>query len=320
MASDIGPAPGAGPGTLPRIVAAWPKRATIRTDMAGVTSPEPHDPELPDYPVRLLPFASHPNFTSCSVERRQLVNTLAWISYNERVIAAEEHVANPTFEMLAHGVFPGTERYVVREAIQQAHVDEVWHTYMHMIAMRRTREAREVTAEPEYPLPVTNRRLAELEAQVGERWERDLLYLLWTTVGEVSINAFLNLLGADRTIQPMHALVAQLHARDEAAHGPVLAALLTEIFPRLEKAQQGFLIRFFPEAITAFGAEDYELWPRILRFAGVPGVREIIEDAREQPEGTLMMNDFSTVHRLVQDLGIERLVEFDFDANRGQRA
>ncbi|MFL5909463.1 MAG: hypothetical protein ACJ768_02675, partial [Gaiellaceae bacterium] len=94
-----------GPTTLRRLVAAWPRRATIRTDLARVTDPEAYDPELADYPESLLPFAEHPAFLGASPEQREQVNTLAWLGYNTRVIAAEEHVANPTFEKLAHGVF-----------------------------------------------------------------------------------------------------------------------------------------------------------------------------------------------------------------------
>jgi len=307
------PEPGIGPGTLRRIAAAWPRRATIRTDLDKVASPESYDPELLDYPEHLLPFAEHPDYAEQPDDRRALANTLAWIAYNMRVIAAEEHVANPTFVKLAHGHFPGVDRYEVKEVVQQSHVDEVWHTYMHMVAMQRTREARGITAEPDIVQPVTNRRLFALADQCSESWERDLLFLLWTTVGEVSINAFLDLLAQDRSIQPMHALIARLHARDEAAHGPVLAALMKEIFPRLERRQQDFLVRWFPEAITAFGAEDYALWPQVLGLAKIPNAQDISEDARRSGKD-LMLTDFSTIHRLLRELEIEDRVDFDFAA------
>jgi 4-aminobenzoate N-oxygenase len=315
MTISIDTDPSVGPTTLRRIAAAWPRRATIRTDMANLANPEEYQPDLLDYPQHLMPFGAHPLFLAAPQEQRRRVNTLAWLAYNARVIAAEEYIANPTFEKLAHGVFPGVERFEVKEVIQQSHVDEVWHTYMHMIAMRRSREARQVTAEPDYVEPVTNRRLYARTAQTTERWESDLLYLLWTVVGEVSINAFLDLLAADRTIQPMHALVARLHARDEAAHGPVLAEVAKEIFPRFNREQRELFIRSIPEAIVAFGAEDYELWPQILRFSGFAHADEVIADTRSQPGTDLILTDFSTVHRLVCELGIEDRVDFDFGSH-----
>jgi hypothetical protein len=306
-----------GPSMLRRLAAAWPKRATIRTDMAGVVNPGEYDPSLLDYPLHLMPFSEHPRFLEASEEQRLLVNTLAWIAYNERVIAAEEHVANPTFEKLAHGVFPGVDRYEVKEVVQQSHIDEVWHTYMHMMAMQRTREARGISLEESFVEPVTNRRLYALAESMAEQWQRDLLYLMWTVVGEVSINAFLDLLAGDKSIQPMHALIARLHARDEAAHGPVLAELMKEIYPKLEPERQEFFIRYLPDAITAFGAEDYELWPQVLRFAGIEHVDEIIADCRAKEDGEVMMNDFATVQRLLRDLEIEDKVKYHFVTAKG---
>lgn len=304
--------PAIGPSTLHRIAAAWPRRATIRTDMATIANPEAYRPELLDYPVDLLPFAEHPDFLGLPEEQRQRVNTMAWLAYNGRVIAAEEMVANPTFEMLAHGVFPGVDRYEIREVVQQSHVDEVWHTYMHMIAMQRTREARRVGAEPEYPHPVTNRRLYALRADAAERWEWQLMYLLWTAVGEISVNALLDLLARDATIQPMHALVARLHSRDESAHGPIMLEVMKEVYVHLDRAQRELFVRALPDAIVAFGAEDYRLWPAVLEYCGVPRAREIVADSRALPGAELLVTDFSGVHRLVRELEIEDRVEFDF--------
>ncbi|MFF5204984.1 diiron oxygenase [Streptosporangium sp. NPDC000396] len=306
-----------GPNTLRRLAAAWPRRATIRTDMMDVLNPGAYDPGLLDYPAGLLPFGEHPDFLAASDEQRSQVNTLAWLAYNERVIAAEEYVANPTFEMLAHGVFPGVERFEAKEAIQQSHVDEVWHTYMHMLAMQRTRQARGIVAEPAtYEHPVTNRRLYALTAETSERWERDLLYLLWTAVGEISINKFLDLVAGDRTIQPMHALITRLHARDENAHGPVMFEVLKDVYASLDRKQRDLLVRTLPDAILAFGAEDYGLWLEILRFVGIPRARQIVEDSRSLPGSDLLVTDFLPIQRLARELEIEHLVDFDFSTNQ----
>lgn len=304
--------PHVGPSTLRRLIAAWPRRATIRTDMAAFMSSEAAASDVPDYPVHLIPFAEHPRFLDAPEESRRLVNTLAWQAYNARVIAAEEYVANPTFEMLAHGVFPGIDRYEAKEAVQQSHIDEVWHTYMHMTAMQRTKEARNLTLEPDYSHPVTNRRLFELTAQRSEKWERDILFLVWTVVGELHINNFLELLARDKTIHPMHSLVARLHARDEAAHGPIVAELMKDVFVHLTKAQRDLFAGSVGDAIRALAAQDYELWSEILQFVDIPGTVEIIADTRNLPGTDMMFTDFSTVERLVRELEIEERVDYDF--------
>lgn len=304
--------PHVGPSTLRRLIAAWPRRATIRTDMAAFMRFETVSSDVPDYPVHLIPFAEHPRFLDAPEASRRLVNTLAWQAYNARVIAAEEHVANPTFEMLAHGVFPGINRYEAKEAVQQSHIDEVWHTYMHMTAMQRTKEARNLTLEPDYSHPVTNRRLFELTAQRSEKWERDILFLVWTVVGELHINNFLELLAQDKTIHPMHSLVARLHARDEAAHGPIVAELMKDVFVHLNKEQRDLFAGSVGDAIRALAAQDYELWSEILEFLRVPGAAEIIADTRSMPGTDMMFTDFSTVERLVRELEIEERVQYDF--------
>jgi hypothetical protein len=307
-----------GPSTLRRLAAAWPRRATVRTDLGKVTDPGDYDHELLDYPPALMPFAEHPDFRAAPEDRRRLVNTLGWLAYNERVIAAEEFVVNPTFERLGHGTFPGVDRWEVKEIVRQSHIDEVWHTYMHMLALRRTREARGITAEPDCPQPVTNRLLHARVGTADEPWQADLLYLLWTTVGEVSVNAFLDLMGGDTTVQPMHALIARLHARDEAAHGPVLVEIMKDVFVHLDRRHQDYFVRHLPAGITAFCAEDYDWWRQILQFAGVRGARDIVEDSRRRAGADLLVTDFSGVRRLCRELGIEERVEFDFAAYGGR--
>jgi hypothetical protein len=283
--------------------------------MDAVMVSEPDESDLTDYPVHLIPFAQHPRFVEVPDESRQLVNTLAWQAYNARVVAAEEYVANPTFEMLTHGVFPGVERYEAKEAMQQAHLDEVWHTYMHMMAMQRTKEARNLTTQPDYSHPITNRVLFDLVAERSEKWERDMLFLVWTVVGELHINNFLELLARDKTIQPMHSTVARLHARDEAAHGPIVAEVMKDVFVHLNREQRELFVRTIPDAITALGAQDYEIWSDILQFVGVPAVAEIINDTRRLPGMEMMLANFSTVERLVRELEIEDRVDYDFAGN-----
>ncbi|WP_405710594.1 diiron oxygenase [Streptomyces sp. NBC_00046] len=304
--------PHVGPSTLKRLIVSWPRRASIRTDMSAFMKSENVASDVLDYPVHLIPFAEHPRFLDAPEASRRLVNTLAWQAYNARVIAAEENVANPTFEMLARGVFPGIDRYEAKEAVQQSHIDEVWHTYMHMTAMQRTKEARNLTLEPDYSHPVTNRRLFELTAQRSEKWERDILFLVWTVVGELHINNFLELLAQDKTIHPMHSLVTRLHARDEAAHGPIVAELMKDVFVHLTKEQRDLFTGSVGDAIRALAAQDYELWSEILQFVRIPGAVEIIADTHGLPGTDMMFTDFSTVERLVRELEIEERVDYDF--------
>ncbi|WP_188188808.1 diiron oxygenase [Nonomuraea sp. SYSU D8015] len=291
---------------LRRISAAWPRRATIRSHMESLAEPpDPHDPAVPDYPEKFLPFAEHPDFLAASSDQRQLVLTYAWLLYNARVITAEEQIANPTFAMIVHGVFPGSERIEIKQAVQQAHVDETWHTYMHMMAMHRSREVRGITSEPALPHAVTYRELVSEQEETGDRRQRDLLSLAWTTVTEVSVNAYLELLSRDETIQPMHSLVPRLHARDETAHGSVMAEVVRELYANMSRSERETFARALPRAVRAFGMHDFAAWPGILRHAGIAKATDIVEDCRRAIGNNLLVRDFSAVERMVREMDID---------------
>ncbi len=300
---------------LRRLADAWPRRATVRTDMAHIADPGDYDEALPDYPERLLPFASHPLYLAAEPTQRQQVLTMAWLVYNERVIAAEEHVANPTFAMIMHGAFPGADGVELKRAVQQTHVDEVWHTYMHMIAMQRTRDVRRLPGEPRYPHTVTYRRLLQAQAEVSEAWERDLLKLVWTTVSEISVNAYLELLSRDETVQPLHSLVPRLHARDESAHSSVMVEVAKALYLHMNAEQRRAFTAALPTALNAFVAQDFDVWPDVLRHAGITAADEIVADVRSEAGNNLLVRDFSGIRRIVREMELDELVDYDFGAD-----
>ncbi|MEU4846755.1 diiron oxygenase [Streptomyces gilvosporeus] len=299
--------------TLQRVSAAWPRRATIAADsatpfmtyMPGTDEAVGYDPAVPDYPIQFLPFAEHPDFLAGTPEQIQLALTLAWLIYNERVITAEEFVANPTFSRLAHGDFPGTDRFEIKQAVQQAHVDETWHTYMHMMAMQRTRELRAVRDEPNYPHAITFRALTAAQDQVAEKWHKDLLALVWTAVSEISVNAYLELLSRDETIQPMHALVTRLHSRDESAHSPVMFEVSKSVYTELDAEQRQAFDAAVPRALHAFVAQDYAVWPAVLERCGYRNAVDIVEECRSLPGNGLLVRDFTGVERLIRYMGLD---------------
>lgn len=300
--------------TLVRLAESWPKRATVRTDLDRIEAPGLHDPAIPDYPIALLPFAQHADFLAATDEQRNRVLTFAWLTYNERVIAAEEYVANPAFALIMHGAFPGAESMDVKRTVQQAHVDETWHTYMHMMAMQRTRELRGVEDEPNPPYAVTYQRLIEAWAGTPEAWERNLLTLVWATVAEVSVNAYLTLLSRDETIQPLHSLVPRLHARDESAHSSMMVEVAKALYVHMNAEQKRAFCNALPQALMAFVEQDYAAWRSILGHCKVRNGEGIVADVEADSSSKLLVRDFGGIQRVVDALEIRDQVDFDFDA------
>lgn len=297
-----------------RVAALWPRRATVRSSgFHEALAADAWDPALPDYPVALLPFADHPTFADAPPEQRQQLLTLAWLVYNERVITAEDQVANPAFGLVQRGVFPGADTPAFREAVQQTLIDEHWHTHMHHLAMRRTIERRGLDpAGLTFPPSVTYRTLLKEQAAASEGWERDLLTLVWTVVSEISINALLSLLSRDSTIQPLHRAVTTLHARDEHAHGAVMVEVTKALWPRLTPRQRDRFTAALPRALAAFAAQDYSAWEVIVERVGLPGGREMLADTAAGGGNRRLVRDYSGLDRLAATLGIREQIDFDF--------
>lgn len=298
-----------------RLAETWPRRATVRGADFESGLAEPYHPEIPDYPLALLPFAEHPLLALATPAQRQEVLTWAWLVYNERVIAAEEHVANPAMTMVTHGAFPGADDIVLRKAVQQALIDEHFHTYIHMLAVDRTRALRATGPALQCPESVTYRRFVHCQAEAPSPWERNLVALTWTLVSEVTINAYLCLLSRDTTIQPLHRTVTRLHDRDEAAHGRLMVEVAKSLYVHMSRQERrSFAVALRP-ALEAFVAHDFSAWKAILRRVGVAGAEEIVDDCEHDTQTGTLVRDFSGMRRLLDELGLREQLDFDLPTN-----
>ncbi|MBB4967231.1 diiron oxygenase [Saccharothrix violaceirubra] len=298
---------GIGPSVLRRIVAAWPRRAAVARDPQAADRTDPYDPEVPDYPLSVVPFAEHPRFQDASPERRSRVLTGLWLGYNERVVETERLVAEPGFRLLVDGAFPGTSPLLC-QAIRQSIVDESYHTYMHWTAHTRTMELRGVRERPPRPTLVTYRRLRAAMDAMPEAWERDIAVLVWSAVAETCVNSLLALVARARDIQPMHSLITTLHLRDEAAHGSILVEVMRELFVHMGREQRAAVARCLPLALDAFAEQDPGVLLAELRAADVAGAEEIVGDLGPGR----VVRDFTGARRLVAELGLLDRVDFDF--------
>ena len=309
MSSDLGTSletdDRGGEGVARRLAEAWYRRATVRTGFESAHWLEPYDLSMPDYPMSLLPFSDDPRFADAEPSKKQQVLTMAWLVYNERVIAAEEQVAVPTFAELTSGNAASVLGFQMQRALQQSYLDEVWHTYLHTMAMQRTRQHRKLFDQPTFPSTVTLRRLKQALAETGAEWQRRLLRLAWTTVAEVSVNAYLSLLSEDKTIQPLHSLVPRLHARDESAHSSIMIEACKAVCFDMTKSERGFFVEKLPLATTAFTVHDFAVWPIILRHAGIADASDIVEDCSRRAQGHSLVRDFSGMRRLARELDID---------------
>ncbi len=293
-----------------RLNQAWTKRATVCSpDKLAVS--EAFDPALADYPECMVPFFHHPTFQALSDELKSSVLTWGWIGYNLRTVTAEEHVVNPALSVIANQ-YLGKDDWHFREAMQQTLIDEHYHTLMHLRAIERTKEQRALGQDLDLPPSVTYLRLIALREELPEQWQRDLAAITFAVVAEISVNAYLDLLADDHTIQPQNRRVAELHNRDEYAHSKILAEVAKVMYANMPDVQRSFFARTLSVALSAFVAQDYSMWEAILTQLGVQDAAQIIADTRESNKNATIMRDYSGLHRLAEDLGILEQIDFDF--------
>ncbi|MBH1968486.1 MAG: diiron oxygenase [Pseudomonadales bacterium] len=293
-----------------RLNQAWTKRATVCAPDKALVS-EPFDPARPDYPESMVPFFHHPAFQALSEELKSNVVTWGWIGYNLRTVTAEEHVVNPALSVIANQ-YLGKDDWHFREAMQQTLIDEHYHTLMHLRAIERTRLDRALDHDLDLPPSVTYLRLVALREELPEQWQRDLAAITFAVVAEISVNAYLDLLADDHSIQPQNRRVAELHNRDEYAHSKVLAEVAKVMYANMQPPQRLFFARTLSVALSAFVAQDYSMWEAILTQLGVEAASQIIADTRESNKNATIMRDYSGLLRLAQDLGITEEIDFDF--------
>ncbi|MDQ0122449.1 hypothetical protein J2W17_001394 [Pseudomonas lini] len=293
-----------------RLNQAWTKRATVcAPDKAEPR--EAFDPTRPDYPEAMVPFFHHPKFQALNDELKRTVVTWGWIGYNLRTVTAEEHVVNPALSVIANQ-YLGKNDWHFREAMQQTLIDEHYHTLMHLRAIERTREERALDQDLDLPPSVTYLRLLALREELPEQWQKDLASITFAVVAEISVNAYLDLLADDQSIQPQNRRVAELHNRDEYAHSKILAEVAKVMYANLPPAQRTFFAQTLSVALSAFIAQDYSMWEAILTQLGVEDAVLIIAETRESNKNATIMRDYSGLHRLARDLGISDQIDFDF--------
>lgn len=297
--------------TLGRIAATWERRASVKAP--DVFEEARLDDTLPDYPSALVPFWDHPDFQAHDEPLKQKLLSQAWINYNTGTITAEERIANPAFQLMLSDRFPGTDFESMKKNMIQSLIDEHYHTYMHLSANQATSRRRGLV-KLNLPHSISFRHYTAAVARMSEQWQRDLLTVVWATVSEISINAYLILLEKADGIQPLHNEIAKAHNRDEYAHAKVCVESAKSIYVHMNAEQRRLFCNYLPIALEAFVANDYSVWRGTLDQLGFRKVDTIIGDCEGTASKKNLVRDYSGLDRVVKELGIERDVDFSFHA------
>src|SRR5947208_3253202 len=86
-----------------------------------------YDPQIPDFPIGLLPFHSHPVFQDANDRQKQEVLSYAWVNYNRKITFIEDYVINPAIFLAIENDELGVGDYQMERALRQTLVDEHYH-------------------------------------------------------------------------------------------------------------------------------------------------------------------------------------------------
>ncbi|MCU4677553.1 diiron oxygenase [Catenovulum sp. 2E275] len=298
-------------GLLNTLTKNWQFKSTIRSGKFSETPAELFDPELKDYPERLLPFIGHPEYERLDEQTKQTVNSISWIAWNKRVVDTEELIVSPALSLLLTGDLELKLSGNYRGAIRQAIVDEYFHSHMHEITVQLTLDNRGIPIEQASKLTrqaLLYREYKALAAQYSEQWQTNLILLIWCVVGELSIYEFLTFVSKDESIQPASRSLVSLHERDEAVHASVIEEVLVDNFDQFSREYTDFIEEILPQAVQAFSTVDWLVWEDVLSISGVSKAKEIIRDISTDLaiSSSIPLNrSFIRIKRFCEKVGIE---------------
>ncbi|MGI5458726.1 AurF N-oxygenase family protein [Streptomyces sp. CA-249302] len=293
-----------------RLSGNWHRRAAVKRQEPDLD--DLFEPERPDCPESLLPFRDHPTYLALDDGTKARLRAWGWIAFNKNIQDIEQRVVNPGFALMATDTYRTGLGEAMALAVTQAMVDEQYHTLMHLNASAVTRRRRG-WAMPDGALPLGHkaRRHQERLRATSTPGLRELDLLAYTTVAEISINAYLDLVADDPEVQPINRVTADLHNRDEYCHSSIAAEVAKAAYGQLDAEHRKFFLAALADGMEAFAANDYTTWHRIVELTGVPGGRRMLQDVAESAQRRRLLQDFSGLHRLCGEL--EVLDELPFD-------
>ncbi|MFB8278932.1 AurF N-oxygenase family protein [Nocardia colli] len=297
---------------ISRLTANWHRRAMVKRPEPDLD--ELFEPDRPDYPEGLIPFRDHPTYQAMDPDLRARLLGWGWVAFNKHIMDTEQHVVNPTFALVIDETFDtGLEMETLTTSMTQAMLDEQYHTLMHLNAssvMRRRRGWR----MPETALPLGHKasRLRQRMERSEHRWQRDLSALAFTTVAEISINSYLDLIAEDDEIQPINKVTATMHNRDEYCHSSIADEIAKAVYHRLGPAERALFREAMVDGLEAFAANNFPTWHRIVDLVGFDGGHEMLREVEHDPSAKRLLSNFSGLHKFCSELDILEELTFDW--------
>lgn len=297
-------------GVIERIGKSWDTRVAVRKDRLDLT--QYTDPALPDFPISMVPFWNHEDFVPLDDAAKMRFLAVAWVGYNEKAIYLEDEIVQPLCSLLLKDRLPGAGDPQVKQVLAQIQVDEQFHILMCLDICNNARERYRID-DYVAPEPLLGTRLRRTLARLDDERERSVARLAYASVAEMSINAYLNQVANDTTIQPLNRINTDMHRKDESVHGIAFREITASVYRALGEDGRRLFRHHVREALEDFTAPDLTSWESVLEYIGVPGRERILASLREQVRGKRLARDYTVLASLFDELGIAQELNFGFD-------
>lgn len=286
---------------ISRLGRSWNTRVAVRQDRLDLS--QYYDPSIPDFPVSMVPFWQEAAITSLDETTRMRLLAAAWVAYNEKAIYLEDEIVQPLCAQLLRGDLPGVGAASVKQVIAQIQVDEQFHILMCLDICNNARE-RHALQDYVVPPPLVGRLMKARLGDTTTAREAVLLRMAYASVAEMSINAYLNQVSSDQTIQPLNRINTDLHRKDESAHSVAFHEIVGSVYKSLDDADQATFRARLVDAMTDFTTADHGSWASILEYLAVPGRVGILARLEEASKDRRLSRDYSVLSSLFDELDI----------------
>ncbi|VGO09795.1 hypothetical protein AMB3_2195 [plant metagenome] len=287
---------------IARLGRSWNTRVAVRQERLDLS--QYYDPSIPDFPVAMVPFWHDPAIGALDEATRLRLLAAAWVAYNEKAIYLEDEIVQPLCAQLLRGDLPGVGAAGVKQVIAQIQVDEQFHILMCLDICNNARE-RHALHDYVVPPPKVGRLMKARLAQAASAREAVLLRMAYASVAEMSINAYLNQVSSDQTIQPLNRINTDLHRKDESAHSVAFHEIVGSVYKALGDEDRATFRARLVDAMTDFTTADHGNWASILAYLSVPGREGILARLEEAGKDRRLSRDYTVLSSLFEALGIE---------------
>ncbi|WP_072806644.1 AurF N-oxygenase family protein [Rhodococcoides yunnanense] len=287
-----------------RLANNWGTRATVKKAEPDLDDLFDHDKH--DFPEALIPFAEHRTYRDLPEPTREKLRAWGWIAFNKNVMDVEQYVVNPGFSLLAQDAFDTGLGDVLSIAVTQAMVDEQYHTLMHLNASALTRRKRGwALRSRSLPFSATVRRRQAAQSNATDSTGAALSALAFTTVAEISITSYLDLIEDNDLIQPVNRATVKLHNRDEYCHASIADEVACIVFESLNSADRRLFLDGLADGMDAFSSTDFSTWATILDLEEISGHERMLREVEADGSRKKLLQDYSGIRSMCRKLDVE---------------